>query len=216
MSDREPVGWRVNPDVKRRFLEFVEEKHGKTRSVAGKELENAMLEYMDATREARNEEKLDTVNEKLDEALTQLRDLHNTHTQTKKSKSNLERIASELNGNEGVVTETDLKKIIIDVADLDKGDPRTIRDYKQRLKEGQFAFEHPREGSPIWTADPEEWAGWTENFVEPQKISEVQSQYGLTTEEFELLLGDDNDSKTRADSEETANRAIGDGGAETE
>lgn len=46
MSDKVQPGGRIDPDVWERFKKFVEQKHGRTRGVVGRELENALENHM--------------------------------------------------------------------------------------------------------------------------------------------------------------------------
>jgi len=52
-----------------------------------------------------------------------------------------------------------VERVIIDVAELPKGDPRTIRGYKENLRKRGLLYEHPGD-PPIWTDDREMWARW--------------------------------------------------------
>lgn len=62
MVEREKLGYRVDARRKEEFKQFVEEKHGRTRGLLGRELEKAMLAWMD--RESRQDQ-LDRIEEDL-------------------------------------------------------------------------------------------------------------------------------------------------------
>ena len=71
MGERVPVGARADEDVIADFREFVEDKKGQVRGEMGRELENAMIEYMDNDRSARIEEKVDELHEMMEESLSE-------------------------------------------------------------------------------------------------------------------------------------------------
>jgi hypothetical protein len=190
MGDRRKLNCRVDEDVISDFREFVDEKKGKVRGELGREVERALTEYMDRDRYARIEEEQAAMNDKLDAALAALADDgSHTHTasatpQTQPEKA--EQIGAILNeGDAKVIPNDDVEEAIREVAGASK---RTLRDYKELLKQKGHAFAHPSSDSHVWTVDPDVFANWAEshiNDVPDAYIMDVLEEYPIDLDEYE-------------------------------
>jgi len=80
MGERESFSVKVDADVASAFREYVQDAKGKLRGELGREVENAMREYMDNDRYTRIERDVEETHEKLDRILATLGDSDTTHT----------------------------------------------------------------------------------------------------------------------------------------
>ena len=190
MGDRRKLNTRVDEDVISDFREFVHEKKGKVRGEMGREVERALIEYMDRDRYARIEEEQRAMNDKLDAALAALAESgEHTHmeratpqTQTEKA----EQIAAIINErNDTVFPTEDVEDAIREVAGASD---RTLRDYKRLLKKRGHCYEHPNSDSEVWTVDPDEFALWADSHMEQvpdAHIMDVLEDYPIDLDEYE-------------------------------
>lgn len=156
MTNRDPLGWRVDPQVREEFREFVADKHGKTHGKLGEELESAMREYMDDTRLARMEQKLDDIQGTLSENS----DTH-THDTCKPQSPTAEKVdeivdlvRTDIKPDEALRTDA-IDRAIEEVAGAD---PRTITRYHRQLKRRGEAYTHPN-NEDVWFVDFDTWVG---------------------------------------------------------
>lgn len=190
MSDRRKLNCRVDEDVISDFREFVHEAHGKVRGELGREVENALREYMDHDRYARIEAEQQQMNDKLDAALAALADDgSHTHTasatpQTQTEKA--EQIAALIREQNNVVFPTDdVEDAIRQVAGASD---RTLRDYKELLKRDGHCYAHPNSDSHVWTVDVDRFVMWADAHVDEvpdAQILDLIDEYPLTLEEYE-------------------------------
>lgn len=190
MGDRRKLNTRVDEDVISDFREFVQEKKGKVRGEMGREVERALIEYMDRDRYARIEEEQQAMNEKLDAALAALAEGgEHTHTgsatpQTQTEKA--EQIGAILNDSDAkVVPSEDVEEAIREVAGAST---RTLRDYKELLKRKGHAYAHPSSDSHVWTVDADVFANWTESHVDDvpdAHLMEILEPYPIGIDEYE-------------------------------
>lgn len=182
MAERTPFSVKVDDQVQGQFREYVQESKGKLRGELGRELENAMVEYMDNDRGARLESKVDENAEML-ETLLSMADGSHTHTPNE-SLAKAEQIAAELDAVEKTVIQTDrVRRAIESVAGADD---RTIEKYRRQLKRQGLAYEHPGT-SAVWTLDRTTWLGWADSYVDnnpTQGIGDVIGEYPLTHDEY--------------------------------
>lgn len=164
MSDKSTHSFRGDDDLWDEFTSWVEDKEGQKHGEIGRHVENALAEYINADRQHRVERNQEEIKEQLDEVLTRLNDSASTHThkdQTECNRSDLvTEIHDELVNNHGQAVKNDtVEETIIEIAELNVGDPRTLDRYKARLRQRGLLFEHPGE-PPLWTADTSLWAKW--------------------------------------------------------
>jgi hypothetical protein len=119
---------------------------------------------MNEDRQARLEKNQHEMQEQLHDLRTLLTESDSTHThKTEAGCNETDRVAEIhrqiVHNHEGAVKDEDVNRIIEDVANLQVGDPRTLRRYKQKLRQRGLLFEHPGD-PPIWTDDRQMWANW--------------------------------------------------------
>ena len=193
MSNRPKLNVRVDEEVISDFRDFVHDAHGKVRGKMGREVENALREYMDHDRYARIEENQEQTKRQLDAVLSTLaeNDAH-THTvpaspQTQPQKA--EQIAAVIRENNNTVFPAeDVEEAIRQVAG---GSDRTMRDYKRLLKKAGHCYEHPNSNSKVWTTDSEEFAMWADSHIEQvpdAHIMDVIDEYPIGRDEFERIV----------------------------
>ena len=193
MGDRRKLNCRVDEDVISDFRGFVEDKKGKVRGELGREVENALREYMDRDRYARIEEEQEAMNEKLDAALAALAEGgEHTHTGSATPQSQpekAEQMAAILNERgQKVIPDEDVEDVIIDVAGHSE---RTINDYKELFKRKGHAYAHPSSDSHVWTVDVEVFARWVEshvNDVPDAHLMDVIDPYPMDMDEYERTV----------------------------
>lgn len=196
MGERQTFSVKVDEDVAENFRDFVHEKKGKIRGELGREVENAMREYMDNDRYERLADGQDETHAKLDEVLALLADADGTHTHTAdvspttvSEKRDL--IAAKLRDRDApVMPERDVIEAIEDVAG---GDERTITQYKEKLRTSGQAYDHPSSDSSAWTVDAEQFAGWALAEFESRPdatIRDILEPYAMDSVEYEQLLDD--------------------------
>ena len=167
MSDRSPHTVRLNDETWSQFTDWVEDVEGQKHGEIGRHVENALNEYMNEDRQARLEKNQHEMQEQLHDLRTLLTESDGTHThKTEAGCNETDRVAEIhrqiVHNHEGAVKDEDVNRIIEDVANLQVGDPRTLRRYKQKLRQRGLLFEHPGE-PPIWTDDRQMWVNWANN-----------------------------------------------------
>jgi len=164
MSDRSPHTVRLNDQTWSQFTEWVEDVEGQKHGEIGRHVENALKEYMNEDRQARLEKNQHAIQEELHDLRTLLDEREGTHTHKEQAGCNeTDRVAEihrqVVNNHEGAVKDEDVNRIIEDVANLQVGDPRTLRRYKQKLRQRGLLYEHPGD-TPIWTDEHDLFARW--------------------------------------------------------
>jgi hypothetical protein len=196
MADREPINWNVDSEVADRFREFVHEKKGRTRGELGREVERAMIEYMDHDRYERIEDGQETTHEKLDAIMAALGDAGDTHTHTADVSPTTvaekrDIIAAQLRDRDApVMPERDVVAAIEDVAG---GDDRTLSKYMSALRRSGDVYDHPSSDSSAWTTDAEQFASWALGEFESRpdaSIRDILEPYAMDPNEYEQLLDD--------------------------
>jgi hypothetical protein len=196
MADREPINWNVDSEVADRFREFVHEKKGRTRGELGREVERAMIEYMDHDRYERIEDGQEATHEKLDAIMAALGDADDTHTHTADVSPTTvaekrDIIAAQLRDRDApVMPERDVVAAIEDVAG---GDDRTLKKYMSALRRSGEVYDHPSSDSSAWTTDAEQFASWALGEFESRpdaSIRDILEPYAMDPNEYEQLLDD--------------------------
>lgn len=196
MSNRQTFSVKVDEEVADNFREFVHEKKGKIRGELGREVENAMMEYMDNDRLSRVEEGQKETHEMLNALMASLGDSDSTHTHTAdvspttvSEKRDI--IAAKLKDRDApVMPERDVVQAIEDVAG---GDERTIKQYKGSLRRSGNVYDHPSSDSEAWTTDDEQFASWALGEFESRpdaSIRDILEPYAMDPNEYERLLDD--------------------------
>jgi len=190
VSDRSEriVGYLTGRE-KAEFAELAD-SIGKTQSNL---VRDAVLEYLDQDRSARIEEKVDRILTELGEAHTESQfGASHTHGHTSGASETVQKareIATRLHENhDEVVKDVDVKRAIEDIAG---GDERTIRKYKQMLRERTLLFEHPSSDAVVWTRERSVWVGWVESYcdsVPDANLPSILGEYGMTVDEYEAEL----------------------------
>lgn len=180
MTDRVPLGTRVDEGVIESFREFVRENKDQVKGEMGREVERALQEYMDHDRYSRIEENQYEILTQLEEVTDSLEDGTHAHTNTQgsptmeRTREIAKRLQKEADDTLPAVKEYIVERAITDIAG---GDPRTLKKYKRNLQERHLALEHPMEEHVLW------WLNGTEfvRFVveeTPQYESEAKQMYG--------------------------------------
>ena len=193
MADRQQLGVRVDSEIISEFRDFVHDAHGKVHGKMGREVENALREYMDHDRYARIEQNQADTQRQLDAILSTLAEpTEHTHTapvspQTQPQKA--EQIAAVIRERNNVVFPAeDVEDAIREIAG---GSDRTIRDYKRLLKKAGHCYEHPSSDSNVWTTDREEFAMWADSHIEQvpdAHIMDIIEAYPIDFDEFERMV----------------------------
>jgi len=184
MSDRsEQVKAYVTPAEKQQLKEWAEETDQSLSAL----VRQAVLEYTDNDRTARIEDKLDRVLDTLDAG--------DTHTQTysggggTEGSQTVERtreIADRLYDNHGtVIDDSAVERAVTDIAG---GDPRTVKKYKDELRDRSLLYQHPNDDLERWYSEREEWlsdvVNYTRQFTSPlAKLTTILQQYDLSVSE---------------------------------
>jgi len=164
MTDRSSHSARFSDETWDEFTSWVEEVEGQKHGEIGRHVKNALEEYMNKDRQARLEKNQHEMIEQLEDVRAALEAGEGTHTHKTKDGCNESDLVTEIhrevvNNYDGAVKDEDVERVIIDVAELPVGDPRTIRRYKENLRKRGLLYEHPGD-PPIWTDDREMWARW--------------------------------------------------------
>ena len=164
MTDRSPHTVRLNDETWSQFVAWVEDVEGQKHGEIGRHVENALNEYLNKDRQARLEQNQHEIQEQLHDLRALLDERDTTHTHKTDAGCNESNVVTEIHrqivhNNDGAVKDETVERAIIDVAELPVGDPRTIRRYKQQLRQRGLLYEHPGE-PPIWTDDRDMWARW--------------------------------------------------------
>jgi len=195
MSERVTFSVKVDDEVADNFRSFVKEHKGKIRGELGREVENALIEYMDNDRTARLETDHERIESKLDSVLAAVSDGGGTHTHKRSASpttvvEKAEVIASRIkeNADGRVFPVATVEREIKAVAGADD---RTLEQYKRELKEMNAAFAHPNSDSAVWTTDKEEWSSWAEshiNGVPDAEVTDMIEPYDIGFEEYDRLV----------------------------
>lgn len=196
MADREPINWNVDSDVADRFREFVKEKKGRTRGELGREVERAMIEYMDNDRYERIEDGQDETHEKLDAIMAALGNADGSHTHTAdvspttvSEKRDI--IAAKLRERDAPVMPE--REVVAAIEDVAGGDDRTLAKYQDALRRSGEVYDHPDAESEAWTTDEEQFASWALAVYESRpdaSIRDILEPYAMDPNEYERLLDD--------------------------
>jgi len=202
VPEREPVSVSVDPEVWAAFREFVIEKHGKKRGELGREVENALSEYMDRGRYARIEERLEALEEGQNEVLARLPEkrLH-THAQRyadfedlpPETRDGVKGLLANL--EEGEVKPSDIKQAAMSEP-ASRGDDRTITKYREILESRGILLPHP--------TNPDAWVHSGQRFalicesneeVSPEKLDallgQLEAEGRFSTKEYRDALPED-------------------------
>ncbi len=187
MTKRTTFTVKVDEDVANSFREFVQETKGQIRGELGREVENALNEYMDNDRLTRVEGRLDTLPEEIAEAVVRELDEKKKNSADSSSTDSgpesttmnrLEQIAAELPPNTTVsadMLETPIEKIAGSSAD-------TVRKYKRLLSKHGHVINKPVSGEEEFFTSARTFALWCENNpgVTPQNISDFNDRLADT------------------------------------
>jgi len=196
MGERETFSVKVDRDVAAAFREYVRESKGKIRGELGREVENAMREYLDNDRVARVEANQEETHELLRAVLATLGEDGTTHTHTANVSPTTvtekrDVIAATLQQRDApVMPEREVVNAIEDVAG---GDDRTVRKYMDALRRSGEVYDHPSSDSSAWTTDREQFATWAlaEFDSRPDaSIRDILEPYAMDPNEYEQLLDD--------------------------
>lgn len=195
MAERVTFSVKVDDDVADNFRSFVKEHKGKLRGELGREVENALIEYMDNDRTARLEAGHERIESKLDSVLAAVSDGGGTHTHTTPTQpttvtEKAEVIAARIkeNADGRVFPVATVEREIKAVAGADD---RTLAQYKRELKGMDAAFAHPNSDSAVWTIDKREWAGWAEGHIDSvpdSSVHDVIEPYAVDYDEYDRLV----------------------------
>lgn len=157
MGNRVVVGCRVDEDVLDQFREWTEDKNGQIHGEMGRNLERAMVEYMDNDRSARIERKVDTLHGLMEDALsensleretksgsssnTSSEDTSPSASINQRTRDSINAIVAEL-PEDTVVSESLLESAIENHAGHAY---KTLERYKTLLKNRGHILEHPLE-----------------------------------------------------------------------
>ena len=194
MGERVTVSVKIDKEVAEDMRKFTIEKTGKKRGELGRMYERACIEYMDNDRYERIEAGQEETHEMLQSVLATLADTDSTHTHTADvspttvgEKRDL--IAAKLNDRDApVMPERDVIDAIDEVAG---GDDRTVRKYKEKLRQSGEVMDHPSSDSTAWTTDAEQFASWALAEFESRpdaSIREILEPYAMDPNEYEDLL----------------------------
>jgi len=191
MSEKtEQVKAYVTPAEKRQLKEWAAETDQSLSSL----VRQAVLEYTDRDRAARIEDKLDRVLNSLDDG--------DTHTQTRPDNAGMQgsqtvertrEIADRIYDNQpAIMGESDVERAITDIAG---GDPRTVKKYKDELRERSLLYRHPNDELGKWYTERSPWladlAEYVQQFRSPLgKLTAELQQYGLSVAD----MRDENDT----------------------
>jgi len=164
MTDKSPHSFRGDDELWQQFCEWVEDVEGQKHGEIGRHVDNALREYINEDRQARLERNQHEIQEQLSDVRALLSEREGTHTHKAdpgcaESDPVAEIHRRVVNNYKGAVKDGDVERVIENVRDLDIGDPRTLRRYKQKLRQRGLLFEHPGE-PPLWTADRDMWTNW--------------------------------------------------------
>lgn len=191
MAEKEPLGWRVDSAVRERFRDHVADEDGNTHGRLGEALEDAMREYMDETRDARLENKIDDIRAMLSEN----DDTHTHDTCTPQSPTAekvadiVERIESDIDTNREIYTVQD-DDVVRAIEEVAGADDRTVSKYRTQIKRRGELYQHPI--SRVWMSQAEAWAvQWAYGHIESTpgaSPEDVLEEYPMTHDEFIEIL----------------------------
>lgn len=194
MSERVTFSVKVDDEVADNFRSFVKEHKGKIRGELGREVENALIEYMDNDRTARLEADHERIESKLDSVLAAVSDSDGTHTHTATTQprtvtEKAEVIAVKITENaDGRVFP--VETVEREIKSVAGADDRTVSKYKRELKGTDAVFEHPNSDSGAWTSDKQEWVGWVEDYLDnvpDADIHDLLEPYAIDWDEYDKL-----------------------------
>jgi len=196
MAERVTFSVKVDDEVADNFRSFVKEHKGKIRGELGREVENALIEYMDNDRYDRIETNQEETHKKLNRILSALGDDADTHAHTADVSPTTvsekrDVIAAQLNERDTPVLS---ERVVVDTIEkIAGGDERTIRQYKDALRRSGEVFDHPSSDSSAWTTDREQFATWAlaEYDSRPDaSIADILEPYAMDPNEYERILND--------------------------
>ena len=118
----------------------------------------AILEYTDYDKLSRIEDELEDQRELLEQIASGVDSHTHKHDTSMKASETVEKTRSIVERLQQSYDESlkgaDLDRAIKDIAG---GDPRTVKKYRQELKERGHCFEHPNQENPVWYLDKREW-----------------------------------------------------------
>jgi len=171
---------KIDEDVWDAFKSFVVKTHGQKYGNLGREVENALDEYVD-------QDRLQRVDAKVDRVLTRLDEIDGSHThKASEATAKVERIAERINNFEQIVIPTpDVRRAIENVAGADD---RTIEKYQRLLRSRGLAYEHPSDN--VWFVERERWAEVIENHLDNNPtvdIHDLLDDYPLGVDDYDEL-----------------------------
>jgi len=174
----------------------VQDKKGKLRGELGREVENAMREYMDNDRYERVEANQEETHEMLNAVLATLGDADDTRTHTgdvtpTTVTEKRDIIAAKLRERDAPVMPA--RDVVDAIEDVAGGDDRTVRKYQDALRRSGEVYDHPSSDSSAWTTDAEQFASWALGEFESRpdaSIRDILEPYAMDPNEYERLLDD--------------------------
>lgn len=189
MTDKQPLGWRVDPELRERFRDFVSDKHGKTHGKLGEELEKAMREYMDDDRLARLERKVDDLSEQVEGALSENSDTHTHDTCTPHSPTaeKVDSIVDQIQSDIGTSQMDCVDEVVVRaIEEVAGADDRTVSKYREQLKRRGKMYTHPANDKRWWLSR-EIWVRSSYNYIQNtpgRSIGDVIEPYPIDHDEF--------------------------------
>lgn len=182
MSGKVQIGARVTGSSWRRFREWVRTKHGKIDSVLGDEVEAAL------DRHRGREDRLDRIENKLDEVLIRLDEIDGSHAHKQsETLAKVERVANRLHQLGRTVIPDD--EVVRAIERGPGGDDRTIEKYQTQLKRQGLAYEHPTD--EVWFVDVEPWTRTVEAYLDNNPtadLHDVLEPYPEGVDDYEQLV----------------------------
>lgn len=110
-------------------------------------------------------------------------------------------IVQEQARSSGPVPDTKLNSIIFSARNLDKGDRRTYRDWKRRLRENRIVYQHPI--SEMWGVSERDWVSGVQ--ATDNQREEIE-KYGFTPREFTELVEKYDQNGDQGETESSSNK----------
>lgn len=203
MTRRDNVVSTYLSDDEKADLSRLAEKANESQSTL---VRKALLEYIDHDRNARLEEKVRGLDDKMDRVLEHLSDdtthTHKEHEPPSKATSVTEKarhMMRAIHDRDGEVLKNHDLELVIE--NHSGGDDRTIRKYKDHLRKRGLLLENPSE-VPTWTTDADLWSGWLadygnlngrealDEFLEPYPASTTESAEGTVIDMDDLVASE--------------------------
>jgi len=161
-QEKTQPGARIDSQLWERFRQDVQERRGGTRGHLATELENAIENYLDASKGGDNNDRLRRLENSVEDIAASVEALSEQVGQKKKhsslsqtTKDRLRDIRAQINreaGDSDVVHQSVINKAIEDNAG--SSEP-TLKRYKEMLKQRRIVFEHPHPTKTSWFTEPE-------------------------------------------------------------